>query len=83
MRKTAFYTLVSRENGGLSAVRNADLDRVKRAYVYFLGSDDFLREDALETLNTKGSCENPDVLKFSAHAFSDGCQDFTWVSDGG
>lgn len=77
------FTLVDRENGGLSAARNTGMDRAKGEYVYFLDSDDYLSENALETLYTKASRENLDVLKFSAYTFTDGCEDFAWASDGG
>lgn len=77
------FTLIDRENGGLSAARNTGLDRARGEYVYFLDSDDYLAENALETLYTKASRENLDVLKFSAYTFTDGCEDFAWVSEGG
>lgn len=76
--KNGNFTLVDRENGGLSAARNTGLDRAKGEYVYFLDSDDYLSENALETLYTKASRENLDVLKFSAYTFTDGCENFLW-----
>lgn len=77
------FTLVDRENGGAGATRNTGLDRAIGEYVYFLDSDDYLAENALEILYTKASRENLDVLKFSAYTFADGCGDFSWESNGG
>jgi len=38
-----------KENGGLSSARNYGIDKAKGDYLYFLDSDDFLRQGALDT----------------------------------
>ena len=43
-------TAVHQKNGGLSAARNAGLERAQRTYLCFVDSDDFLDSRMLETL---------------------------------
>ena len=42
--------MIHKENGGLSSARNAALDRMTGQYLCFVDSDDFVPQDALETL---------------------------------
>ncbi|MBQ6266795.1 MAG: glycosyltransferase [Clostridia bacterium] len=48
--KDARIHVIHKENGGLSSARNAALDQMTGQYVCFVDSDDYLTEDALETL---------------------------------
>ncbi len=50
------------ENRGVSATRNWGLSVAKGQYVEFADSDDYLREDALETLLTALEAENADLV---------------------
>lgn len=42
--------VIHKENGGSSSARNAGLHKATGEYIYFADSDDYLREDLLETV---------------------------------
>jgi glycosyltransferase involved in cell wall biosynthesis len=51
--------VIHQKNQGLSAARNTGLDVCKGDFIYFLDSDDFIRENAIENL-MNALTENPD-----------------------
>ncbi len=77
------FTLINRENGGLSAARNTGMKMASGKYLYFLDSDDYLLDDALETLYAKAESEQLDVLKFSAYCFTEPSRELTWTHERG
>jgi CDP-glycerol glycerophosphotransferase len=54
--------LVDKSNGGLSSARNAGMDAASGEYIIFLDGDDWLLNNALETLYQKSKKEDLDVL---------------------
>lgn len=65
-KKDKRIVIINKKNGGLSSARNAGIDAAKSEYIYFIDSDDCLKENALELLYNKLSNENLDTLFFDA-----------------
>ena len=58
--------VVTQENKGLSAVRNAGIDIASGKYTYFIDSDDMLKADALKELYELAEKESLDVVYFDS-----------------
>ncbi len=48
--KDSRVQVIHQENGGIAKARNAGIHRSKGEYLYFVDSDDYIAEDAIETL---------------------------------
>lgn len=83
VEKSDIFHLIERVNGGLSAARNTGLECARGKYVYFLDSDDYLLDTALEELYNKAEADKLDVLKFFAYTLSGTSKNMTWSYDGG
>ncbi len=76
IEKDERVTVIHQKNGGLSAARNAGISETNGDYVYFLDSDDYITENALETLLNIAEKDNSDIVFFDAVSFAD-TDDFT------
>lgn len=65
------YKIINQENKGLSIARNNGLKEAVGEYIYFVDSDDVLKENTLEVAWNKCKEFNLDALFFSFENFSD------------
>ncbi len=56
------FSLISRENKGLSATRNEGMQKAKGSFIFFADSDDTLPKGALEKLMTNSSKDSYDIV---------------------
>ncbi|QFJ53914.1 glycosyltransferase [Pseudobutyrivibrio xylanivorans] len=65
-------TVVHQENKGLSAARNAALDRVTGDYIFFVDSDDYIESSAISEMLEQATQSNSDVVACGfSHVFDD------------
>lgn len=69
-------SVIHQKNGGLSVARNTGLSKSNGVYIYFLDSDDYTADNALETLIEIAQSNNSDIVFFDAVSFAD-TDDFT------
>ena len=56
--------VIHKKNGGLSSARNTGVKKATSEYVLFLDGDDYLADDALETLIKVADKFHPDIVQF-------------------
>lgn len=66
VQKYPNFTLIQKENGGLSSARNAGMDAAHGRYLYFLDGDDFIISNALQEICEKADKEDLDIVYFDA-----------------
>lgn len=64
-KKHAHVRVIHKPNGGLSSARNAGLDAAQGEYIWFIDSDDWIENGALNILHAAGRGMKPDILKFN------------------
>jgi glycosyltransferase involved in cell wall biosynthesis len=65
-KKDQRLKVITQENKGQSAARNAGLSAASGKYLYFMDSDDILKPNALTVLTKKSDRDKLDVLYFDA-----------------
>ena len=63
--------VIHRENGGISAARNAGIEEAQGKYIQFVDSDDFLESNVLKILVEKMEHNQLDVLRFNYQNVND------------
>ncbi len=76
LEKDERITVIHQKNCGLSVARNTGFSEADGYYVYFLDSDDYIAENAFETLLEIAEKDNSDIVFFDAVSFAD-TDDFT------
>lgn len=76
LEKDDRITVIHQKNGGLSVARNTGLSEANGDFLYFLDSDDYISENAFETLLETAQRDNSDIVFFDAISFAD-TDDFT------
>ncbi len=69
--KDARFSVISQNNKGQSAARNAGLNAARGTYIYFLDSDDYIEPDLLETACRKLDNKNLDIVFFDTAVFGE------------
>lgn len=67
--------VIDRPNGGLSAARNTGIDHAQGEYLFFVDSDDWIKENCLGAIIKQLNEEQPDVLAIcAANMYGDDAQ---------
>ncbi len=71
LEKDDRVVVIHKKNEGPSKTRNAGLENTNGKYIYFLDSDDYIENNALELLVNTAESNSADLVFFDAHSFSD------------
>lgn len=61
--------VINQENAGISAARNNGIDHASGTYVWFVDSDDFIRENFLRELKMNADSKMPERINFRGFEF--------------
>ncbi len=62
-------SVIHQENAGLSAARNTGIDAARGEYLYFLDSDDYILENALDIMYNLAERNNAELVIFNGRDF--------------
>lgn len=71
VEKDSRVTVIHQKNGGPSITRNTGIENANGKYIYFLDSDDYIENNALELLVNTAEANDADLVFFDARSFSD------------
>lgn len=71
VEKNDRITVIHQKNSGPSKTRNTGLENANGKYIYFLDSDDYIGNNALELLVNTAESNDADLVFFDARSFSD------------
>lgn len=70
-KKDKRITVIHKKNEGPSKTRNIGLRNAKGEYIYFIDSDDYITEDAIESFVSTAKSNSADLVFFDSLCFSD------------
>jgi exopolysaccharide biosynthesis predicted pyruvyltransferase EpsI len=70
-RKDSRIRVIHKSNEGVSSARNVGLETAGGEFVYFIDSDDYLEEDAIEALIKEANHHSADFVFFDARIFGE------------
>jgi len=79
--KDSRVKVIHKENGGPSDARNAGLAITHGEYIYFLDSDDYIVNNAIELLINRAEQENADLVFFNSETFAEDAEDLNYDED--
>lgn len=74
--KYANIIVVHKENGGVSSARNCGINIAKGEYIWFVDSDDFIRDNCLSKVKSKILESKYDAIQIKIFAFEHNDSDF-------
>ena len=76
------YVIINQENKGLSEARNTGLKIADGEYIFFLDSDDYIKNETLEIINNN-LLLNPDILRFQVSIVNEKNNDIMEIKEEG
>jgi glycosyltransferase involved in cell wall biosynthesis len=67
-----YISVIHKENGGLSSARNAGIRQANGKYVWFVDSDDYLKDESLDKIRNSTSKDTDLIIASHCNIFPDG-----------